>query len=210
MPKITDLKIQKNNKTRANLYLDGEFAFGVEMLTVMKLGLKIGTEISEERLKEAIFDSEKSVAFEKSMDYLARGMKTVKQMKDYLTKKGFSAEVTAHVIEKLKDYKYVDDDTYAKLYVEQNSKNKGTRRLQQELLTKGICREKAEEFSALDGETAKTAAETLAAKYMRNKSCEVKNLQKLQRYLIGRGYDFDVVNAIVRRYKNSDWEGDDL
>ncbi len=210
MPKITDLKIQKNNKTRANLYLDDEFAFGVEMLTVMKLGLKIGSEISEERLKEAVFDSEKSVAFEKSMDYLARGMKTAKQMKDYLTKKGFSAEVTACVIEKLKDYKYVDDDTYAKLYVEQNSKTKGGRRLQQELLVKGISREKAEEFSCLDVETTKQSAETLAAKYMSNKSCELKNLQKLQRYLLGRGYDFDVVNAIVRTYKNADTEGEDL
>ncbi len=210
MPKITDLKIQKNNKTRANLYLDGEFAFGVEMLTVMKLGLKIGSEISEGKLQEAIFDSEKSVAFEKAMDYLSRGMKTVKQMKDYLVKKGFSAEVTAYVIEKLKDYKYVDDETYAKLYVEQNSKTKGGRRLQQELLNKGISREKAEEFSCLDGDVAKQAAETLAAKYMRNKSCDVKNLQKLQRYLLGRGYDFDTVNGVVRTYKNADAEGDDL
>ena len=49
MPKITDLQIQKNNKTRANVYVDGQFAFGAEMVTVMKLGLKIGAEVSEER-----------------------------------------------------------------------------------------------------------------------------------------------------------------
>ena len=74
MPKITDMQIQKNNKTRANVYVDGEFAFALEMLTVMKLGLKIGQEVSEGRLKEAIFDSEKSVAFERAMDYLGRGL----------------------------------------------------------------------------------------------------------------------------------------
>ena len=50
MPKITDMQIQKNNKTRANVYIDGEFAFALEMLTVMKLGLKIGADVSTEKL----------------------------------------------------------------------------------------------------------------------------------------------------------------
>ena len=124
MPKITDLKIQKSNKTRANLYLDGEFAFGVEMLTVMKLGLKIGQEVSQEKLAEAVFDSEKSVAFEKAMDYLARGMKTSKQMREYLEKKGYGERVTEYVVEKLKEYRYLDDDVYAKTYVEHHAKPK--------------------------------------------------------------------------------------
>lgn len=204
MPKITDLKIQKNNKTRANLYLDGEFSFGVEMITVMKLGLKIGQEVSDEKLQEAIFDSEKSVAFEKAMDYLARGMKTVKQINDYLAKKGFSPEVSQYVVKKLKEYRYLDDEQYAKLFVEQNCKTKGSRRLRQELQQKGISRETAENFSVLEGDKALDAATTLASKYMRQKAVDVKNLQRLQRYLLGRGYDFDVVNNVVRSFHTED------
>ena len=49
MPKITDMQIQKKNKTRANVYLDGEYAFALEMLTVMKLGLKIGQDVSQKK-----------------------------------------------------------------------------------------------------------------------------------------------------------------
>lgn len=204
MPKITDLKIQKNNKTRANLYLDGEFAFGVEMITVMKLGLKIGQEVSNEKLQEAIFDSEKSVAFEKAMDYLARGMKTVKQIGDYLAKKGFSPEVAQYVVQKLKEYRYLDDEQYAKLFVEQNGKTKGSRRLRQELQQKGISRETAETFSVLEGQQALEAAKALAAKYMRAKTVDLKNLQRLQRYLLGRGYDFDVVSNVVRSFRTEE------
>lgn len=204
MPKITDLKIQKNNKTRANLYLDGEFAFGVEMITVMKLGLKIGQEVSNEKLQEAIFDSEKSVAFEKAMDYLARGMKTVKQISDYLAKKGFSPEVAQYVVLKLKEYRYLDDEQYAKLFVEQNGKTKGSRRLCQELQQKGISRETAETFSVLEGQQALEAAKALAAKYMRAKTVDLKNLQRLQRYLLGRGYDFDVVSNVVRSFRTEE------
>ncbi len=204
MPKITDLKIQKNNKTRANLYLDDEFAFGVEMITVMKLGLKIGQEVSNEKLQEAIFDSEKSVAFEKAMDYLARGMKTVKQISDYLAKKGFSPEVAQYVVRKLKEYRYLDDEQYAKLFVEQNGKTKGSRRLRQELQQKGISRETAETFSVLEGQQALEAAKVLAAKYMRAKTVDLKNLQRLQRYLLGRGYDFDVVSNVVRSFRTEE------
>ncbi len=206
MPKITDLKIQKSNKARANLYLDDEFAFGVEMITVMKLGLKIGQEVSEEQLQEAIFDSEKSVAFEKAMDYLASRMRTSKQMREYLVKKGYTPQVVDYVLTKLQEYKYVDDDTYAKLYVEQNSKNKGERRLQQELLQRGISRTKAEEYSQIDGDVARADAMTLAVKYMRNKTNDIKNLQKLQRYLVSRGYDFDVIDSILRKFKMTETE----
>ena len=90
MPKITDLQIQKNNKTRANVYIDGEFAFALEMITVMKLGLKIGDEVSESKLLQAVTDSERACAFDKAMSYLGRGMKTVHQMREYLLRKGYA------------------------------------------------------------------------------------------------------------------------
>ena len=164
MPKITDMQIQKSNKARANLYIDGQFAFGVEMLTVMKLGLKIGQEVTEEKLQEAVFDSEKTVAFEKAMDYLARGMKTKKQITDYLYKKAYTPQVVHYVVDKLVDYRYVDDSAYARAYVEQNSRTKGNRRLRQELQQKGIARDQAEEFANVPKETQHTSDAALAAK----------------------------------------------
>lgn len=201
MPKITDMQIQKNNKTRANLYIDGEFSFALEMFTVMKLGLKIGQEVSQEKLREAVLDSEQSVAFEKAMSYLARGMKTAKQVREYLTKKGYHKEVVERVIAKLMDYRYIDDEAYARLYVAQNSKTKGDRRLKQELVNKGIALAQAERFSELDSEQTLENATQLAQKYMKNKPQDIKTLGKLQRYLIGRGYGFDIVNTVVRNFK---------
>lgn len=208
MPKITDLVIQKNNKSRANLYLDGEFVCGVEMLTVMKLGLKIGNDISEQKWQEAVFDSEKSVAFGKAVDYLGRGMKTSKQIKDYLVKKDFAPAVVDYVVQKLKEYRYIDDNEYARLFVEQNSKNKGERRLKQELQQRGISREAAELASEMTEEEALANASALAQKYMKNKGRDVKDMQRLQRYLLSRGYNFDTVNSVLRSFKlDDDWYG---
>lgn len=200
MPKITDIEIQKNNKTRANVYLDGEFAFGLEMLTVMKLGLKIGKDVSEETLQEAVFDSEKSVALTKAVGYLSRAMKTRKQMRDYLVGKGYSKQIIDYVLDKLQEYRYVDDELYAKLYVEQNSAGKGERRIRQELQLKGVPNFVIDKYCIIPSETLDDSARALAQKYMRNKIRDAKTLSKLQRFLLSRGYDFDTVNRITRNY----------
>lgn len=201
MPKITDMQIQKNNKSRANVYIDGEFAFGLEMLTVMKLGLKIGKEVTEEQLAQAVFDSEKSVAFERAVNYLSRCMKTCKQLREYLTGKGYTQKVVSNVVDRLKELKYLDDETYARLYVEQNSVNKGERRLKQELQQKGVPQRIIDKYCVVQAEVSEDNAERLAEKYMRNKPRDLKTLQKLQRYLLSRGYGFDTVNQILREYR---------
>lgn len=200
MPTITDMQIQKNNKSRANVYIDGQFAMGLQMLTVMKLGLKIGKEISPEQLARACFDSEKTVAFEKAMDYLARGYKTQKQMRDYLVKKGFERAVVDCVIDKLNDYGYINDSHYAQLYVQQNVKNKGDVRLRQELRQRGISSELVESSVCTDSEVALQNARTLAQKYLKNKPIDSKTIQKLHRYLLGRGYGYDTVSSVVADY----------
>ena len=209
MAKITDMQIQKNNKSRANVFIDGEFAFALEMLTVMKLGLKIGQDVTASQLNEAVFDSEKSVAFDKALGYLGRGSKTVKQMRDYLTGKGYSHKIVTYVVDKLQDYKYLDDIAYAKAYAEQNSSNKGYRRIKQELVQRGISQTLADESAVQDAEDSQQNATVLAQKYLRNKPCDVKTLAKLQRYLVGRGYNFDVVNSVVRSFKPNWGDTDD-
>lgn len=202
MPKITDMQIQKRNKSRANIYLDGEFAFALEMLTVMKLGLKIGKDIDVDTIKTAIFDSESSVAFGKAVDYLARAMKTTKQMHDYLTKKGYAPDIVECVIDKLKGYKYLDDETYAKLYTQQSKTHKGTRRIKQELLNKGISHTEVDNQVQIDQDDQLATATTLAQKYLKNKECDIKTMQKLQRFLLYRGFDFDIVNGVIRKFKD--------
>lgn len=200
MPKITDVQIQKNNKTRANVYVDGEFFCALEMLTVMKLGIKIGLDVTESKLREAICDSERSVAFDKALSYLSRSMKTVHQMREYLTKRGYDKPVTEYVISKLKDYRYLDDEAYARMYSEQNVSTKGERRVKQELIQKGVNYDLSEQYSKQENSDAMSNAMRLATKYMNSKPRDVKTLQKLQRYLLSRGYDFDVVNTVLRGY----------
>lgn len=49
---ITAIEAQKRNKDKVNLYLDGEFACSLTAESVVRARLKIGQELSEERLRE--------------------------------------------------------------------------------------------------------------------------------------------------------------
>ena len=81
---ITAIEAQKRNKDKVNLYLDGEFACSLTAESVVRARLKIGQELSEERLREILATSETELAFKKALDYISRAMKTEKQVKDYL------------------------------------------------------------------------------------------------------------------------------
>ncbi len=202
MQKITDIQPQKRNKSRVNVYVDGEYVLALELLTVMKLGLKIGTEVTETQLAEAASDTERSVALERAMNYIARGRKTAFQLRKYLTDKDYASDVVNYVMDKMKYYGYIDDKAYAQAYVEQNSQSKGARRVKQELIQRGIKLSEAEEVSAQERDFSLDNAARLAARYMRGKDCDIKTIVKLQRYLVSRGYDFDIVNSVVRGYKD--------
>lgn len=202
MQKITDIQPQKRNKSRVNVYVDGEYVLALELLTVMKLGLKIGTEVTETQLAEAALDTEQSVALERAMNYIARGRKTSFQLRKYLTDKEYVPAVVNYVMDKMKYYGYIDDKAYAQAYVEQNSQSKGARRVKQELIQRGIKLSEAEEVSEQERDFSLDNATRLAERYMRGKDCDIKTIVKLQRYLVSRGYDFDIVNSVVRAYKD--------
>lgn len=202
MQKITDIQPQKRNKSRVNVYVDGEYVLALELLTVMKLGLKIGTEVTEAQLAEAALDTEQSVALERAMNYIARGRKTSFQLRKYLTDKEYAPAVVNYVMDKMKYYGYIDDKAYAQDYVEQNSQSKGARRVKQELIQRGIKLSEAEEVSEQERDFSLDNATRLAERYMRGKDCDIKTIVKLQRYLVSRGYDFDIVNSVVRAYKD--------
>ena len=51
MPTVTKLEIQKNNKTRVNVYVDDEFYCGMEAITALAVGLKEGRQVTNDQLK---------------------------------------------------------------------------------------------------------------------------------------------------------------
>lgn len=202
MGKITRLEVQVRHKDRVNLYIDDVFVAGLTLDTAVKNGLKIGKDVDEKFVVNMIFDSEKQSAFNKAANYMKSSIKTVKQIKDYLNKKGYDEAVINAVVEKLKEYKYLDDSQYVTAFVNTNKSKYGVRRLREKLKQKGVA---DANLSVLDDyEEDMDALKKVAEKYMSHKEKTPENYNKLYRFLAMRGYNFDDINACVNEIKRSE------
>ena len=117
MSQITSIEQQQKDKTRCSVYLDGRFYCGLKIEVAIKHRLKPGMTIEKSELDQIQLDNEKVQAIEKAMNHLSATMKTEKQMRDFLAKKGYTQTVVDYVMEKLAYYGYVDDAAYCRAYV---------------------------------------------------------------------------------------------
>ena len=204
---ITKVEIQKNNEDRVNIYLDDKFYAGMYLDTCIKYGLKAGVSIELEKLDEYIVESEKHTAFNKTVNYLKSTLKTKKQVRDYLYKKEYSAPTIKYVIEKLEEYGFVSDRQYAIAYINTYRKNYGTMRLKGNLIAKGVDKDLVDEClqEAME-ENPESSIMDVAKKYLKNKTLDEKNIQKLIRFLSYRGYEFDSINSLLSALKKGDIE----
>ncbi|MGN0818601.1 MAG: regulatory protein RecX, partial [Candidatus Coproplasma sp.] len=140
----------------------------------------------------------------KAMTHLSATMKTEKQMRDFLAKKGYTQAVTDYVLEKLAYYGYVDDVAYCKAYVN-SVKGKGKRAIESALIGRGARREAIEEALSEAEEDGDEIFELLQ-KYLRGKEENKQTYMKAFRYLMSKGYEYDAVKSALERLGAEDEE----
>lgn len=204
MSKITAVTAQEKRKDRCNVFVDGEFFAGVSLETVIKFRLKVGDETDSERLKEMLEESEKTEAVEKALSYVSNAIKTKRQVKDYLIKKGFSETSVRHAVDKLKEYGYINDEEYARRFIESTGKTQGKRLMAYKLMLKGVKKDDVEAAYETAGGAAKDNAAALAEKRLKNKEITKENILKTYRYLISRGFSYEEAASAVEPFKRED------
>ena len=198
MNEITAITPQVKDKTRCNIYVDGRFCCGLTLETVVKNRLKVGQIVTQEQLEEMQLESEKHTALDKALHFLSATRKTEREIRTYLTKKGYLPAVVDYVIEKLRSYNFLNDEEYAEAYVESVANRKGGRLIRMELRQKGVSDEEIDAaLETLDGDTELTAATQILQKYMRGKVCDRTTLQKAYQYLMSKGYDYETAKSAL-------------
>ena len=205
MNEITAITPQVKDKRRCNIYVDGRFCCGLTLEATVKNRLKVGQIVSPERLAEIQLDSEKNTAFDKALTHISATQKTEKQMREFLQDKGYLPTVIDYVVEKLRSYNFLNDGQYAEAYVESLSKRKGSKLLRMELRGKGVSDAAIDAaLDTLPAEREEETAKALLEKYMRGKLCDKTTLQKACRYLLGKGYDYDIVKSALSAFGECD------
>ena len=202
---ITAITPQAKDKTRCSIYVDGRFYCGLTMETAVKNRLKVGQSVSAEYLSEIQLESEKRTALDKALTHLTATQKTEREIRDFLTKKGYLPAIAEYVLEKLRGYNFVNDGEYAKAYVTAKSSKKGERLIRMELRAKGIAdADAADALAEIDEETQISSAKAVLEKYMRGKTADAPTLQKAYRHLLSKGYSFDVARSALSSFGDVD------
>lgn len=208
--KVTAITVQARDKDRVNVSIDGKYRFSLDIVQVGELGVKIGTEYTGEELKLLEAESQFGKVYVRALEYALIRPRSLKEIKDYLYRKtrsvrtkngdlkdGVSPVVTKRVLQRLVECGYIDDEKFARFWVENRNVKKGAskRKLQAELRAKGVDSAVIEQVL---GESPRDDADELQ-KIIAKKRGRYSDDQKLMQYLARQGFDYDLIREVIQQ-----------
>jgi len=153
----------------------------------------------------------RSRTFQRAAKLLAAKPRSIAELSErLLERRGVTDKIVDEIIERLKEYGYLDDERYALSYASLKVKQRpiGRRRLQQELKTKQVPNAVADE--ALNLVYAETPEEELIDRAiekrirLRGSPKTRQDAKSLFDHLLRQGFTFELVSDKVRRISKTD------
>ncbi len=207
MPQITAMEPQKR-RGRLNIFVDGQFVIGVGEAVAADLSLRVGREMTSEKLLEVAGAEEVQKALDNALLLLEVRARAKREIETRLTQKGYEEGVIAQVVAKLIKLELINDAQFAAQWVEAKTRvggNRpvGRRRLSSELYAKGVAKEQiADAVDVVTNDDEMALARAAASKKVRvvpaDREALQKERQKLMGFLQRRGFGWEVVKQVTR------------
>jgi len=198
--RITAIEKQRRRQ-RANVYLDGRYAFSLSLGLLAETGLHEGDALSPQQVDSLRQADVRHQAHEAALRLLAYRPRSEAEMRQRLTRRGLPPQVVQETIARLSEQGLLSDAAFARFWVDvrDQSSPRGHRLLWQELSAKGVEREIARQAIA-------TVAEEDAA--LRAAQKKARQLQgqdyptfrrRLGDFLLRRGFPYSIVHTTVEK-----------
>jgi regulatory protein len=197
--RITDIQVQKRNQGRVNVYLNGEFAFGLSR--IVAAWLQVGQELSEEKVTELQDQDAREVAYQQALKFINIRARSETEVRRNLTKHSIPPEIIEETLDRLRSAGLVDDKRFARAWVENRSEFRPRSRraltveLRQRGLEEGAIRRAIHDVD--DEDLAYQAALRQTRKYQPLEWLDFR--QKLAGFLARRGFHYEVILPVVKR-----------
>lgn len=218
--KITSISVQVKNPNRVNVSVDGKYRLSLDIYQLTELGVKAGQEIDDATLAELESASQFGKLYARTLEYCLMRPRSQKEVKDYLYKKtlktryksrtggeikerdGVDRSITSMVFDRLTAKGYVDDEKFARFWVENRNQRKGSsvRKLRNELLIKGVANSL---IDAVFSDGVRSDEEEIR-KIITKKLAKYPDDTKLMQYLVRQGFGYDLVKTEIRLARDSD------
>lgn len=193
--KITDIKAQVKTAGRYSLFIDEKYAFSLSDVALLDQQLKLGQEISKERLAKLKQLSIDDKLFGMTLRYLGIRPRSEWEIRTYLQRRQASPALADSILNKLRKSGYINDRSFALAWVSSRRLLRPTskRKLQQELRSKRVSDEVIQHVLASDEVDERQALRVLAEK----KRGRYREDVKLMQYLVRQGFSYEDVKAVV-------------
>lgn len=194
---VTRLEPQKKNPQRLNVYLDGEFAFGISRAAAP--WLTEGNQLSQQKINDLQEKDHFEGAYQRAINFLSYRIRSEKEIRQNLNKHEVPEEIIERVLDRLRDASLVNDREFASQWVENRVqfKPRGKRALSSELFQKGINNEIIEDV-LVDLNEEELAYKCARSKITRFTGLEEKAFQKkLSGLLTRRGFPYHITKDVV-------------
>ncbi len=205
--KVTDIQVQVKRNNRYSVFLDDEFAFGLDQDVLIKSGIARGDELSTEQINKILELEEKKKAKDKAIRLLAVRARSKKEIHDRLQQAKYSEQVIGWVVSELERLQLLNDSEFAVMFARNRMVTKpvGEFLLKQELKAKGLSEEDIQKGAQAayveipEADYARELAVKTKRKY-RNLD-EIKARHKTNDFLLRRGFSWDIVNDIMDNWE---------
>jgi regulatory protein len=205
---VTALEVQKRNKERVNVYIDDEFAFGLNLLDAASL--KKGQALTEAQINALKSRDDVAQALDTAVRFLAARPRSITEIRRRLAKKDIEEAVVEEVIDRLMTLNYVDDLEFARFWVRnrEDFNPRGPMALRYELRQKGLADSIIDQVLAeLDPEDSAYRAAQKKFRSLRGKEPDEQRT-KVGAFLNRRGFSYDVVRTVLDRIVQEQEEGE--
>lgn len=191
--------VTEQTKKKVKVEFDHQFTLVLYRGELNLFHLREGAEVPEELIAEIEQKVLKKRAVKYAMQLLLKKDYTVKELTDRLLRAGYSENCAGHALDYVASYGYVNDENYARRYLETYSNRKSMRKMQMELRQKGI----SDEIIEAAAEAAEMECEQDTLRYYAEKKArsldlsQDKDRQKLLRFLVGRGFSFSDAKTVM-------------
>lgn len=214
---VTSISPAVRDENRVNVSIDGKFFCSLDISQLYDIKIKTGQKLNQDELANLKKASDFGKMYVRALEYTLSRPHSVREATDYLRKKtqsrlvrrknyktnvyetvrkeGYDKSLIEPVKNRLIEKGYLDDEKFARFWVENRFSKKGVsrRRLEQELTQKGVSRDIIENvLSETKRDDLNEMMKVIAKK--RSKYDDDKLIQ----YLVRQGFDYDSAKTAVR------------
>ncbi len=200
---VTKIEVLTNKKKK--IHTDEETAFALYNGEVRKYELEEGREIPEPVYQELMTVLLKRAKL-RSMHLLTKKDYSEHQLRTKLMQSDYPVEIIDQAVAYLYSFHYLDDERFARNFIEYRMRSKSRRQLIYELQQKGIPQDiSAGVYDEISGDSEEEAIRmAIAKKRINPEQASREELYKLYAFLGRKGFSQEKIRKVIRSGDQSD------